>query len=132
MCVRRVTSELKGTCMYAVPDVDEVVEVARSLGIHLGPDEAAVYRKHLLEHMNALDSFVQARLDEPAPPMYSTARQPGCKPSPAEDPLNAWMWKCRIAGAADGLLARKTVSFKDHIAVAGVPMSFGSFALDGF
>jgi len=118
--------------MYAVPDVDEVVEVARSLGIHLGPDEAAVYRKHLLEHMNALDSFVQARLDEPAPPMYSTARQPGCKPSPAEDPLNAWMWKCRIAGAADGLLARKTVSFKDHIAVAGVPMSFGSFALDGF
>ena len=34
-------------------------------------------------------------------------------------------------GAADGLLAGKTVSFKDHIAVAGVPMSFGSFALEG-
>jgi amidase len=33
---------------------------------------------------------------------------------------------------ADGLLAGKTVSFKDHIAVAGMPMSFGAFALEGF
>src|SRR5262249_34178417 len=49
-----------------------------------------------------------------------------------EDPLNAWMWKCRIEGAADGLLKGKTVSFKDHIAIAGMPMSFGSFALEGF
>jgi amidase len=42
------------------------------------------------------------------------------------------MWKCRIEGAPTGLLAGKTVSYKDHIAVAGMPMSFGSFALDGF
>src|SRR5262252_9542510 len=42
------------------------------------------------------------------------------------------MWKCRIQGAQTGLLTGKTVSFKDHVAVAGVPMSFGSFALEGF
>lgn len=118
--------------MYAVPDVEEVVTVARSLGIHLGPDEAVVYRKYLLEHLNGLDAFVQERIEEQTPPMCSAARQPGCKPSPAEDPLNAWMWKCSIAGAPEGLLAGKTVSYKDHIAVAGLPMSFGSFALDGF
>ena len=64
--------------------------------------------------------------------MVSAARQPGYQPRPEEDPLNAWMWKCRIAGAAEGLLAGKTVSYKDHIAVAGMPMSFGSFALEGF
>jgi amidase len=29
------------------------------------------------------------------------------------------------------LLAGKTVSFKDHIAVAGMPVSFGTFALEG-
>jgi amidase len=117
---------------YAVPDVDEVVAVAKGLGIHLGPDEAELYRKYLLEQLAALDTFVQARVEEPAPPMCAPARQPGYQPSPAEDPLNAWMWKCRIAGAAEGLLAGKTVSYKDHIAVAGVPMSFGSFALEGF
>jgi len=118
--------------MYTVPDVDEVVAVARELGIHLGPDEAILYRKFLMEQMGKLDAFVQARLEEPKPPMVSADRKPGYRPSPAEDPLNAWMWKCRIEGAAEGLLAGKTVSFKDHIAVAGMPMSFGSFALEGF
>jgi amidase len=41
------------------------------------------------------------------------------------------MWWCNIAGDS-GLLAGKTVSYKDHIAVAGAPMSFGSSALAGF
>lgn len=117
--------------MYAVPEVEEVVCVAKSLGIHLGPDEAALYRKHLLDQLSSLDDFVQARIEEQAPPMCSAARRPGWKPSPAEDPLNAWMWKCAIPGAEGGLLTGKTVSFKDHIAVAGMPMSFGSFALEG-
>jgi amidase len=118
--------------MYAVPEVDEVVAVARSLGIHLGPEEAVLYHKYLLEQLQEFDTFVQARLEEPGPPLVSAARQPGYRPQPEEDPLNAWTWKCRIAGAADGLLASKTVSYKDHIAVAGMPMSFGAFALEGF
>ena len=118
--------------MYAVPDVDEVVAVAKELGIHLGPDEAVKYRKYLMEQMGGLDTFVQARMEETKPPMVSADRNPGYRPSPEEDPLNAWMWKCRIEGAAEGLLASKTVSYKDHIAVAGIPMSFGSFALEGF
>src|SRR3569833_2419610 len=42
------------------------------------------------------------------------------------------MWKCRNEGASQGLLAGKTVSFKDHIPVAGIPMSLGTFALNGF
>ena len=118
--------------MYAVPDVEEVVAVAKELGIHLGPEEAVLYRKYLMEQLREFDTFVQARLEEPGPPMVAATRQPGYQPRPDEDPLNAWMWKCRIAGAADGLLAGKTVSYKDHIAVAGMPMSFGSFALEGF
>jgi amidase len=118
--------------MYTAPDVEEVVAVAKSLGIHLGPEEAVLYRKYLLEQLAVLDTFVQARVEEPTPPMVTAARQPGYQPSPEEDPLNAWMWKCRIAGAPAGLLAGKTVSFKDHIAVAGMPMRFGAFALEGF
>jgi amidase len=118
--------------MYAVPDVDEVVAVAKELGIHLGPEEVVLYRKYLLEQLRELDTFVQARLEEPQPPMVSAARTPGYRPTPEEDPLNAWTWKCRIEGAAGGVLAGKTVSYKDHIAVAGMPMSFGSFALEGF
>src|SRR4029453_17508212 len=118
--------------MYAVPDVDEVVAVARELGIHLSPEEAVLYRKHLMEQLSQLDAFVQTRGGGPGPPMVSAGRKPGRRPSPEEDPLNAWMWKCRIEGAAEGLLKGKTVSFKDQIAIAGMPMSFGSFPLDGF
>ena len=118
--------------MYQVPDVEEVVAVAKALGIHLGADEAALYRKHLMEQLGQLDAFVQSRVEEPRPPLTSAAREPGARPSPQDDPLNAWTWKCRIVGALDGLLKGKTVSFKDHIAIAGMPMSFGSFALDGF
>ena len=108
--------------MYAVPDVDEVVAVAKELGIHLGPEEVGLYRKYLLEQLSELDTFVQARLEEPQPPMVSAARTPGYRPRPEEDPLNAWTWKCRIEGAAAGVLAGKTVSYKDHIAVAGMRM----------
>ena len=118
--------------MYAVPDVDEVVAVAKELGIHLGPDEAVKYRKYLIEQMEELDTFVQARIDEPKPPMLSSTRGPGYRPSAEEDPLNAWVWKCQIEGEDGGLLAGKTASYKDHIAVASIPMSFGSFALEGF
>jgi len=118
--------------MYAVPDIEEVVAVAKALGIHLGPEEAVLYQKYLLEQLREFDTFVQARLEEPTPPMVSPARTPGYRPGPDEDPLNAWMWKCQIAGAGDGVLAGKTVSFKDHIAVAGMPMRLGSFALEGF
>src|SRR5262252_7669730 len=118
--------------MYTVPDIEEVVAVAKALGIHLGPEEAVLYQKYLLEQLREFDTFVQARMEESTPPLVSPARTPGYRPGPDEDPLNAWMWKCQIAGAADGLLAGKTVSFKDHIAVAGMPMRLGSFALEGF
>ncbi len=118
--------------MYAVPDLDEVVAVAKELGIHLGLDEAVLYRKYLLQDLTALDAFVQARVEEAKAPMVSPAREPGYRPGPDEDPLNAWTWKCRIQGVSEGLLAGKTVSYKDHIAVAGMPMSLGSFALEGF
>jgi amidase len=86
------------------------VAVARALGIHLGADEAVLYRKYLLEQMETLDAFVQARLEETAPPMCAAARQPGHRPSREDDPLNAWMWKCQIAGAAEGPLAGKTTT----------------------
>ena len=87
--------------MYPVPDVDEVIAVAKALGIHLGPEEVVLYQKYLREQLQAFDTFVQARIEEAKPPMVSAARQPGYRPRPEEDRLNAWMWKCRIQGALE-------------------------------
>src|SRR5512138_2552237 len=41
--------------MYAIPDVEEVMAVAKTLGIHLGPDEAVLYQKFLMEQMQEFD-----------------------------------------------------------------------------
>src|ERR1700736_4058269 len=100
--------------MYNVPDVDEVVAVAAKVGIHISADEAGLYQKYLAQQLGELDAFVQSRLEECKPPMVSPSRRPGYRPSAVEDPLNAWTWKCRIEGAPGGLLAGKTVSYKDH------------------
>jgi hypothetical protein len=37
-----------------------VVAVAEELGIHLGPEEAVLYRKPLMERQREFDAFVQA------------------------------------------------------------------------
>jgi amidase len=118
--------------MYTIPDVEEVIEVGKRLGIHLAADEAVLYQKYLAQQMAATDEFVQSRLEEEKPPLLSPSREPGYRPSAEEDPLNAWTWKCRIEGAPEGILAGKTVSYKDQMAIAGIPMSIGSFALEGF
>src|SRR2546425_10554617 len=81
-----VTFTARRKPMYAVPDIDEVVAVAKELGIHLSPEEAVLYRKYLLEQLSQFDAFVQARLEEPRPPMGSAARKPGDRPTPEEDP----------------------------------------------
>ena len=117
--------------MFRAPDVHEVQEVAEALGCPLSADDAAVYQRHLSEQLADFDDFLQSQTYEVVPPRFPGAREPGRRPTDAEDPYDAWTWRCRVTGAAEGLLAGKRVSYKDHIAVAGVPMSFGAAMLDG-
>jgi amidase len=108
--------------------LDEVLEVARQLGLELTPDEAPAFRERIEARLQALERFVS----EPAPSVTAPARDPGYRPTAADDPLHAWMWRCEIRRADAGLLAGKTVSFKDHIAVAGIPLSLGAESLVDF
>lgn len=117
--------------MFRAPDIDEVQEVAAALGFPLSSEDAAVFRTQLTEQLTELDDFLQSRTAEVPPPRYAGAREPGYRPSAEEDPLGAWTWRCRVEGAADGLLAGRTVSYKDHVAVAGMPMTFGASVLEG-
>jgi amidase len=118
--------------MYRVPDVQAVQEVADRLGVKLSATDAAIYQSHLARMLGEFDDFVQSRTEQAKAPRFPGAREPGYRPSAEEDRHNAWMWKCNVAGADEGLLAGKTVSYKDHIAVAGIPETFGAFAMEGF
>lgn len=118
--------------MFSLPDAAGLVDLAATLGIHLAPEEAALYGPVMRDALRDLDTFVQSRLDEGAPTVLHPERARGYRPGPEEDRYRAWLWKCSIGGGSIGLLAGKTVSFKDHISVAGIPQVFTSQAMEGF
>jgi amidase len=75
------------------------------------------------------------RLDElsvPAPDIEYTDRDPGYEPDADEDPLNAFVRKCVVAGADTGPLAEYEVGLKDNVSLAGVEMTCGSKLFDGY
>ena len=118
--------------MHAQPSAKDVVKVAAGLGIQLGLEAAALYRDAIIEQLAAIDELLSFRLSEQAPPLSYPIRDTGYRPSAEEDPYRVWLWKCSIGGDTEGLLAGKRVSFKDHIAVAGIPETFGAEPLEGF
>ena len=117
--------------MFAIPTPADIASVAELFGINLSHEETLTYQAYVTEQLEAFDTFAQARIDEERPPLLFPERSPGRRPSAIEDPNNAWLWKCNIGGG-DGILAGKTVSYKDHTAVAGIPLTFNSFALEGY
>jgi amidase len=112
-----------------LPNVTELLDIARDYGMHLTEVDANSFRGLMA---GAMASY--ARLDELAEPKLPVKypRSPGHRPAQAENPYNAWYWKCEIKGAAKGVLAGKRVAIKDNICVAGVPMMNGSRILEGY
>ncbi len=115
--------------MRSIPSIAEMTQTAATLGINLEAEEAVLLHQYLVKQLVEIDEFVQMRLDEGAPPVTFAARDPGYQPSAQEDPFNAWVWKCHIEGESSGLLAGKTVSYKDHVSIAGIPVAFGAAPL---
>jgi amidase len=114
------------------PEADEVVALAERLGIHLTSSETRIFTDRLKSQVDSLEEFLELRIEEARPPLRHLKRDPGRRPTAAEDPLNAFIRKCEVRGTDDGPLAGRRVGLKDHIAVAGVPMSNGSYFLDGY
>ncbi|MBA5778515.1 amidase [Stappia sp. F7233] len=111
------------------PNVDQIVEIARELGMSMSAEKAAEYLAVMQANFDPYD-MVDAMADNLPPVKYP--RTPGYRPGPDENPLNAWYFKSEIKGAPSGKLAGKRVVIKDNVAVAGVPMMNGSSTLEGF
>jgi amidase len=118
--------------MLRRPDVDEVMEYGRVLGFDLTPLEARMIQARMMDTIAALEAFDEMRVEERRPPRRFTDRDPGRRPTDAEDPFGSFITRCRVAGAASGPLHGRTVALKDHIALAGVPMTFSSHMMDGY
>src|SRR5579864_3091724 len=106
------------------PVVSDVESMARIEGIELRDGEAA-------ELVGTIAALVEAaaRAEERETvqlELRSGRREPGRRPTPQEDPHNAFVRYCLVEGASEGPLAGRTVAVKDNIAVGGVPMTEGS------
>jgi len=118
--------------MFREPDINDVKAKAADLGVTLTDAEATLYQRFLAEKLPQMDAFVQDPDGIVSGPKYPGAREWGYRPDTAEDPLKAWLLKTTIEGAEEGPLKGKRVSLKDHIALAGLPETFGAFAFDSF
>ena len=112
-----------------MPTPGSLRDVADGLGLKLSDDDIETFRG-LME--GGISAFNQVDAMDDELPAVKYPRDGGTRPSPDENPLNAWYVKTSIKGADSGLLAGKTVALKDNIMLAGVPMMSGSATLEGY
>ena len=112
-----------------IPSLQALASIADQYGFAIPADRLATFQALIAQTLRSY-----ARLDqlvEPTLPV-SYPRQPGYRPSAEENPLGAWYWKTKIAGAPGGPLAGKTVAIKDNVCMAGVPMMNGTVTVEGY
>src|SRR5262245_39540361 len=108
------------------PTTDDLLRASEREQLGLSALECGELQPFAEEFVRTLDD-VEDLPDVVVPTRYP--RTPGRRPSPEEDPVNAFVRICDVAGASDGPLAGKRIGVKDNIAVAGVPLTNGSRTL---
>lgn len=112
------------------PTTEELTAISERFDFELDAEDIAQFKTLIEGGLAAYDAV--ERMDDPGNGRPVPEREEGHRPSPEENPHNAWAWRARIGGAGSGRLAGRSVAVKDNIAVAGVPMSNGSAVLDGY
>lgn len=111
------------------PVLTQMRAMAERFGMHLSDAELEEFREIMEPYIQAWD-----RIDA-APdhlPEVRWPRAPGYRPSPAENPLNAWYYRTEVRGAPDGPLRGRRIALKDTVCLAGVPMMNGSSIMEGY
>lgn len=110
------------------PTLPEIEAIVETFGLDAAPENLVSYHR-LVESFVGAFAAVEA---PPEPPAPRYPRTPGTRPSPEDNPLNAWYVKTRVEGAPQGKLKGRTVALKDTVMLAGVPMMAGTRILDGY
>ena len=108
------------------PTPDDLVRAGQREHLNLSLEECQELAPFAADFVRAFDE-VEELPDLQVPVRYP--RTPGSRPSPEEDPVNAFVRMLEIQGAPEGPLAGRRIGVKDNIAVAGVPVTNGSRTL---
>jgi amidase len=114
------------------PTLDDISALSRAMGLGLDPHEVKLVRDFVEASLPALSIPADVLREEPRLPCTDVPRSDIRVPSRAEDPFNVFITKCHVGGLEGGPLAGTRVGLKDHISVAGVPLTFGCRFLDGY
>ncbi|MFD1562072.1 amidase [Haloarchaeobius amylolyticus] len=112
------------------PTPAEIREYARRHHIDLTDQEVEDFEAAIAEALLGYERLDQ--LPDYRPRVEYTDRDPGYRPGPDEDPLNAFVTKCEVRGADDGPLAGYEVGLKDNVNLAGVELTLGSKLFEGY
>lgn len=99
---------------------DAIDAAAETYGLTLTDQERDAYRSEI-ENTEALLGSLTPTAFESTPAEDVTE---------STDEYNAFLYRCDLAGADSGSLAGMDIAVKDNIAVAGVPMTCGSEAIE--
>jgi len=106
----------------SAPTEDELTAVANELGLPITHSDLKIFHSIISQRLKRFDQLLalgEEHLEWTAPARHYHW------PSVAENPYGAWFCRSRIQTAADGPLAGLSVTIKDNIAVAGLPMLDG-------
>jgi amidase len=109
--------------------MDQFLEIADKLGMSVTDSEAKIYLENIAGTCAAYDAIDQT---PDYLPEVKYPRGTGYRPSPNENPYNAWYWKSEVKGAKSGPLSGKKIALKDNVCLAGVPMMNGASTLEGY
>lgn len=114
------------------PTVEDVRRYAARHGMDLTDEEANDFADLIGSKLGVLEQLEALPVDEPTIDSDYSTRQIGYRPSKSDDPHNAFVRRCFVEGAESGPLAGYEVGLKDNIAVAGVELTAGSKAFEGY
>jgi amidase len=111
------------------PTHAQMKSIVAELGMHMSDARIQEFLDVMQGTLDAYD-LVDSLPDFLPPVLYP--RTSGYRPTPEENPMNAWYVKTEIRGAPRGPLLGRTVAIKDNVCVAGVPMMNGASTLKGY
>ena len=111
------------------PTLSQMKAIVVELGMNMSDERVQEFLDVMQGTLDAYD-IVDALPDYLPPVLYP--RTSGYRPTPDENPMNAWYVKTEIKGAPRGPLLGRTIALKDNVCLAGVPMMNGASTLKGY
>lgn len=114
------------------PTLSTLRDISAEFNLELTDEELALFQDVIEDRLEAYETVSS---HHPEPKLGGTeprVRNAGTRVSGDDDPHNAWVSECYVAGDDGGVLAGWDVAIKDNVFVAGVEMTCGSRVLEGF